>query len=356
MYRIAAAVAATVTLGALALPAAAQSHAPARSQDDGYHVVTTITGPGIPPPGELCSDVNYYSHGVYYLADASNRQIDRVNARTNTLMPPIGAGDFTGQAGCLSFDFSQEGPQGILTDNLGQLWAGNGDSTIHVYSLRTRREVAFIDTGGSRRADEMAYDSRDKLIIATNPDELSGVPFVSLINAVTYQIVVRFHVPGALSLEQPAYDPRTREFYMSVPVTASLSGGEIAVINPRHLRHPFVRAFPAGDCQPGGLAIDARARTMGLGCGGYGAVMNMQDGTMTEIPQIGGTDEVWYSQGRYYFGAFTGTGLGVTEADGDFITNIPVSGAGFHAAAAGRGEVFIPESGLGIVVLRRDRG
>ena len=355
MYRLATALAAAAALTALAAPATAASHAPARSRGDGYHVVTTITGPGIPPAGEWCTDVNYYSRGVFYLADASNRRIDRVGARTNRLLPPIGAGDFTGQAGCTSFDFSQEGPQGIVTDNLGQLWAGNGDSVVHVYRARSGRPVATVNTGGTRRADELAYDPRDQLIIVTNPDELSGVPFVTLISARTHRIVRRFTIPGAVTLEQPAWNPRNGLFYMSVPATASLPGGEVAVLNPRSRRHPVAGAIPAGDCQPGGLAIGVRDQTMALGCGSYGAVMNMRDGAMTKIPQIGGTDEVWYDRGRFYFGAFTGTGLGVTRADGAFITNIPSVPAGFHAAAAGHGEVFMPQSGAGIVILRRDR-
>lgn len=349
----------TAILPALALAVPALPAA-AHARSGPYQAVTTITGRGVPPAGQWCVDISYYDNALrrYYLSDASNRRIDVVDARTNRLLPPIGAGDFSGPAGCLSFDFSQEGPQGIVTDSLGQLWAGNGDSVIHVYRARSGRPVATVNTGGTRRADELAYDRRDGLVIATNPDEAldGGTPFVTLINARTHKVVRRFHIRGATALEQPQWNRRDGLFYLSVPTTTSLPGGEVAVINP-HLRHPVVRVIPAGDCQPGGLSIDARAQVMALGCGTDAAVMNIWDGSMTRIPQINGTDEVWFARsrsdhGRFYFGDYTGSGLGVTTADGTFLMNIPVSGAGFHAAAAGNGKVFIPESGLGIVVLR----
>jgi sugar lactone lactonase YvrE len=343
-----AAVLPALVLAVPALPAAGHARgAP-------YQAVTTITGPGVPPGGQWCVDISYYDKALrrYYLSDASNRRIDVVDARTNRLLPPIGAGDFTGPAGCLSFDFSQEGPQGIVTDSLGQLWAGNGDSRLHVYDTRTGRPVAVVNTGGTRRADELAYDRRDKLIIVTNPDEAlgGGAPFVTLISAVTHRVVTRFEVPGAQALEQPAWNPRDGKFYMSVPATSSLPGGEVAVISPEAGK--VTATYPAGDCGPGGLAIDVQAQVMALGCATTAALMNISDGTMSRIPQIIGVDEVWFSRHRFYFGSYAGPSLGVVTANGRFVVNIPVSGAGFHAAASGHGEVFIPESGLGIVVLR----
>jgi hypothetical protein len=337
-----------LALNGSALPATAQ----ARSVP--YQAVTIITGPGIPPAGEWCEDISYYDKalGRYYLADASNRRIDVVDARTNRLLRPIGAGDFAGPAGCLSFDFSQEGPQGIITDNLGQLWAGNGDSRVHVYAARTGRRIAVVNTGGRRRADELAYDRRDKLIIVTNPDEAlsGGTPFVTLISAVTHRVVTRFEVPGALALEQPAWNSRDDKFYMSVPATGSLPGGEVAVISPKAGK--VTDTYPVGDCGPSGLAIDVQTQVMALGCGTTVALMNICHGTMTRIQQISGVDEVWFSHHRFYFGSYAMSALGIVTANGQFMMNIPVSGAGFHAAAAGRGEVFIPESGRGIVVLR----
>jgi hypothetical protein len=336
---------------ALAVPALT---ATAQARGVPYQAVTTITGPGVPPAGQWCVDISYYDKALrrYYLSDASNRRIDVVDARKNRLLPPIGAGDFTGPAGCLSFDFSQEGPQGIITDSLGQLWAGNGDSRVHVYNARTGRPLAVVNTGGTRRADELAYDRRDKLLIVTNPDESldGGTPFVTLISAVRHRVVTRFEVPGALTIEQPAWNPRDGKFYMSVPATGRLPGGEVAVISPKARK--VTATYPAGDCGPGGLAIDVRAQVMAIGCGTTAALMNLCDGEMTRIPQISGADEVWFSRHRFYFGSYAKPSLGVVTANGRFVANIPVSGAGFHAAAAGHREVFIPESGLGIVVLR----
>ena len=171
-----------------------------------------------------------------------------------------------------------------------------------------------------------------------------------VINAVTHRVVTRFRVPGALALEQPAWNPRDGKFYMSVPATRRLPGGAVAVISPEAGK--VTAMYPAGNCGPGGLAIDVPAQVMALGCGSTAAFMNLCDGRMTRIPQISGVDEVWFSRHRFYFGSYAGPSLGVVSANGRFMMNIPVSGAGFHAAAAGHGKVFLPESGLGIVVLR----
>jgi hypothetical protein len=330
---------------------------PATAGTDGWHLAKVITGPGIPPVnppgGEWCTDVNYVSGHRYYLADASNQQIDVVNTRTGQLLAPIGHGDFTGPGGCTSFDFSQEGPQGIIVVR-GQVWAGNGDSTVHVYQAATGHPVAVVNTGGTRRADEIAYDARDGLVLVTNPDEVNGQPFLTLISARTRQIVRRFRIPGATSLEQPVWNPADGMFYVSVPATVTLPGGEIAVINPR-LTHPAAGAFPAGDCSPGGLAISVRTQTLALGCGNTAALMRISDGTMTLIPQITGTDEVQYNGGLFYFGSFAGQAVGIVSArTGAFITNIPAGTAGFHAAAADGRNLFVPETGTGIAVFRRD--
>src|SRR5260370_26903931 len=199
----------------------------------GYHVVTTVTGSNVPPSGQWCVDISWYdSHNNrYYLADDNNRQVDVVDAATNQLLTPIRTGDFTGITGCASFDFSQEGPEGIVTDDMGQLWVGNGDSTVHVYNANSGARIATLSTGGTKRADEFAYDPADKLILVTNPDDAQ--PFVTAINAVTHAIVPngQFQVPGAQSLEQPLWNPVDGLVYMSIPSTNSLPARKIPVIH-----------------------------------------------------------------------------------------------------------------------------
>ena len=118
--------------------------------DNRYRVVTTLNGTHFPPTNRWCVDISWYdaTNNKYYLADATNKQVDVVDAATNQLLYPIGIGDFTGEGGCANFDFSKMGPEGVLTDDMNQLWVGNGDSTIHVYDADSGKAIATVSTEG----------------------------------------------------------------------------------------------------------------------------------------------------------------------------------------------------------------
>src|SRR5437868_8793885 len=105
----------------------------AQAQDSlhGLRQVALITGPNIPPRGLWAFDISFVDDQsqVYYLADASNASVDLIDTRTNTLIGQIG--------GFRGFHRSREtqGPGGVLVDDLGQLWASDGDSTVKVIDL-----------------------------------------------------------------------------------------------------------------------------------------------------------------------------------------------------------------------------
>jgi len=125
--------------------------AEAQAQDTTTHrlrQVARITGPNIPPRGLWAFDIGFVDDQsqVYYLADASNASVDMIDTRTNTLIGQIG--------GFRGFHGSREtqGPGGVLVDDLGQLWASDGDSTVKVIDLLSRTIVATLHTGGAKRA------------------------------------------------------------------------------------------------------------------------------------------------------------------------------------------------------------
>ena len=107
----------------------AQAQAPESSP--GLRQIALITGPDIPPAGLWAFDISYVDDQsqVDYLADASNASVDLVDTRTDTLIGQIG--------GFRGFHGSREtqGPGGVLVDDLGQLWASDGDSTVKVIDL-----------------------------------------------------------------------------------------------------------------------------------------------------------------------------------------------------------------------------
>ncbi len=345
----------------------AENVMPIWHEGSNYKVVDTITGPNIPPTnngGAWCNDIAYFDgyNGKLYLSDWNNQQVDVVDTRDNKLLAPFGAGTFTGIGGCNNFDYEHSGPSGIVADDHGQLWVGNGDSTDHVFNADTGRLVATVNTGGALRADEQTFDARDNIIVVTNPGETT--PFYSLINASTHKVLGKYTVPDATALEQPTWDTEDGLVYMSIPSTnASPNGGEVAVINPRNLANPYVKALTIGsDCGPSGIAIDEGRQLAALGCAGPAELLNLRSGAIVAtIPQVIDTDEVWFNptESRYYYGSYTyaphQSMLGVISSQTrQLVANVPLGMNGFHSMAADSytNEVYMPIDGKGIVVYK----
>jgi hypothetical protein len=76
----------------------------------------------------------------------------------------------------------------------GTLVVGGNDSNTYFVDLAHPFAVPIaVPTGGKVRADELAYDAKDQIILITNPDEASatpaGVPFVTFISTATHQVL-----------------------------------------------------------------------------------------------------------------------------------------------------------------------
>jgi DNA-binding beta-propeller fold protein YncE len=338
----------------------------ARPDDDTYRQIALISIPDAPLTSFDISWVDRSSQ-TYYLADRSNKGIDIVDARTNTFVSRIGG--FVGFTG----NNDTSGPDGVVVlHSRHELWAGDGDSTVKVIDLETGQIVKSISTGGKKRADELAFDQKDDVILVAN--DADDIPFVTFISVPDRTVLGHISFPDATNgLEQPVWDKETHLFYMSVPQIGDdpLQGG-IAVMDPRSLSLRTV--FPVASCQPAGLALGPHQHLL-LGCSkdaiDAGAqaqtiVMNARDGsTVATITQVGGSDEVWFNpgDGRYYLAArgMTSNGLssgkptpvlGVIDAeDNEWITNIP-TGPNAHSVAADpiNNHIFVPLRGQGVAV------
>lgn len=343
---------------------------------------------------------------TYYLADRTNSGVDAVDAARDTFTSIIGAGDFTGtganataaQAAACG-PTGTVGPDGVLSLNVGgvrQLWAGNGVdaaspvSTVKVFDQSAPGSgtlAATVSTGGSCRADELAYDPADHLVIIAN--DADSPPFISLISVnpdpSQDRVVKRITFQNAIDgIEQPAYDPSNGMFYLNIPQVPSADGtwkGEVAEINPHTMS--VVGAFPVTGCSPAGLAIDTASQQMLIGCspdaiagdtvGGVtyhpnpavSLIMSARDGRITgTFHQVGGSDEVWFDPASrtWYLGASgmtsdgTSTGyptpvLGVIAEGAGWLGNFPTA-ASAHSVAANpvNGQVFVPIPNYGIAV------
>ena len=60
-------------------------------------------------------------------------------------------------------------PRGLpAAVGVAQLWAGDAHSLVKVVDLSSGAIVATVSTGASNRADELAYDPQDHLILIAN--------------------------------------------------------------------------------------------------------------------------------------------------------------------------------------------
>src|SRR5215472_18554118 len=129
-------------------------------------VLTTLSLPtGIPLIGDIVF-ADRAAHRVYF-SDLTNAQVDVWDTRNGVFLGAI-RGTFTGLRG-FPASLANLGPVGVLVDDHGQVWAGNGDGSVVVGSARTLTETDSIATGGVNRADELAFDPRDDVVIVTNP-------------------------------------------------------------------------------------------------------------------------------------------------------------------------------------------
>ena len=149
--------------------------------DEVFAPTTAIT---LPSPQKITAfDISFVDPviGQYFLADRTNAAVDVVDTGTNTLSTQLKATPpFAGATG----NNDTSGPDGVITVNHNEVWAGDGDSTIKVISLLTGMTTHVIKTGGKNRADELCLDPRDHLVMMANDAE-TPFPFVTLISTDT---------------------------------------------------------------------------------------------------------------------------------------------------------------------------
>jgi hypothetical protein len=148
---------------------------------------------------------------TYYLADRSNASVDLIDIRSATFIGRI------------------PGFRGVQPAGPG---GGSGDSTVKVVDLTRGTIVNTISTGGTNRADELAYDATDGIVVIANDAE--PTPFFTFISVTNQFQPVRLPYPNTTNgIEQPAWSPTTGLFYVAIPQSRTNPGGEIAVLDPK---------------------------------------------------------------------------------------------------------------------------
>lgn len=333
----------------LATTVASLALLPGTAVADSLERVETLHVPGQPL---AVFDIGYVNeNGIYALADRSNGGVDFFDAATDKYLGR--AGGFAGFAKASGTKVA--GPNGVVAVGTHEFWATDGDSSVKVIDAKTMKVVDSIPTNGKARTDEIAYDSRDHLIIAVN--NADDPPFVTFISTRSRKIVGRLELPHATDgAEQPLYDPATKLVYLSIPVVDKVDpNGAVAVINPK--THELVKMLPVSKCMPAGLALGPHGNLL-LGCSddavdaGFSAhsiVMNARSGKIEADVPVGGSDEVWSDMRshHYYLAAVANKGgpaLGVVDSlTNGVIAAIP-TGPRAHSVAvdAKTGKVFVP--------------
>lgn len=289
----------------------------------------------------------------YYFADRTNDAIDVVDSATDTFLGFIGKGHFTGARPCPGQPHEMRlcaGPNGVVTDNFGHVWSGDGDGNIvEAYARPGSGIIRKIPTGGTGRLDELAYDPVDHILLAENDG--SFPPYVIFLSIPSGKVIGRHVYPkGQMGMEQPAWVRATDMFYQNVPGKRN----RIDVYDPHHLPNP-VKSFPV-DCAGGllgltlsGLTVGPNAQLMTV-CGNVGGVtVNARTGKVGKpIPEGGDADEVWYDSGsnNYYFSGPKGVAV-VNAKTQKFIEYVPLPSHSVAANAENK-HVFVPVAGKGI--------
>jgi DNA-binding beta-propeller fold protein YncE len=347
-------------VGALAVLAIV--HAKDREEFGPYKLIATISIPGFGNGFDISWVDSEASR--YYLANRGNAtavppvpaHIDVIDTRRLKLLDPLpvhAPGNGVVVIRTRNHDDSEEGAK--------ELWLGDARSFVEVIDLRTRSIVADIPTGGTARADELAYDPLHHIIIVANDQD--ATPFVTFISTRTRTVLGTLPYPQAagFGLEQPVWNPNTRRFYLSVPGTTSNPQGEVDEIDP--LKMAVTRVFPAV-CNPGeapqGLALIPHQRLV-TSCGD---IMRVRDGKVLKTVAGLGIDEIWFNPGdeRVYFAGgpdfINNPTVPVLDTESSTLVATIVVGTPppplrfTHSVAADseNNRVFVPISGVGVKV------
>jgi hypothetical protein len=262
---------------------------------------------------------------TYYLADRSNKVVDVVDAKTGNFVKQIAATPgFAGFTG----NNNTSGPDGVAAA-FPWLFVTDAPSRVVAIDLRSGATVSQVKTDATspNRADELAYDPEDGLILAIN--NADSPPFGTLVSvdkttgalAVVKRITFTNATNGA---EQPIWDPSTHRFYLSLPqIGPNVADGAVVRINPATAT--VEATYPVEHCGPAGLTRgpgdDGRHDAL-IGCNTvFDTAGNVWDATKNvpadprdviidlasgnidrEIFGAGAGDEVWYNPGdnNYY--------------------------------------------------------
>jgi len=304
-------------------------------------LLKTIPIPGTalnPTGGKLYSfDISWVDQNsrTYYLADRSNLAVDVVDTKTGKLVAQLQAG-FAG----VRPGNGTSGPNGVTTGG-HCLFVTDAPSRVVSFNTSTFPPtfVSAVTTATAdlTRADELAFDPKDSVILAINNADTPPFGTFIKVNPSTCGLTQPALAPPGVATpdrllfnaangadaqngaEQPQWDPATGRFYLSIPQLGSnVANGGVVRINPA--THKIDHTFPISFCSPAGLTKGPDHDFL-VGCNTTfdtaGAVWNVADtktaapiavvlnvstGALHRVVGVGAGDEIWFNagDGNYY--------------------------------------------------------
>jgi hypothetical protein len=328
-----------VLLGARASGAGDDDH---RRHGGAVKLLTTVP---IPPTHENVTnglysfDISFVDQSTqtYYLADRSNAVVDVVDAKTGTLVKQIAA-DFTGVAVVNgAVQGGQSGPNGVVAA-FPWLFVTDAPSRVVSIDLETDTLVSSVSTGGADhlRADELAYDPQDGLLLVINANDMPPFGTLIAVDQATGQLTVGTQIPlpfATNGAEQPVWDPGTRKFYLSIPEINGHQTNEHGAVIRLSTTGEVEAQYPIDGCGPAGLTRGPHHELL-VGCNtlfdtaGHAwnpagtvtaapkdVIVDVHTGRTTDVPGVGPGDEVWYNAGDgHYYATGSGSPLRPTPA------------------------------------------
>ena len=319
-----------------------------------------INGTSASPKTQMFSfDISWVdpTTGLYFLADRSNAALDVIDTTgafagtPDKLYGQIGgpgvgfAGDTgsTGTSGPNGVTVAPNLPCIFATDTFSRASGGTPSGRVVSFNYNTSftTVVSSVSTGGTHRADELAYDPADQVLLVINNADTP--PFGTLISvSANCQLTVgtkiifdaAHHVNATGGAEQPVWvGGSTQRFFLSVPEFDGVAsrGGVVQITASGVVEGIYQVNF----CSPAGLTVGPNGDllvgcnmvfdTAGNACTAVGTtaaafvppkctgIANPQEvicnpgrgctgSALVSVPGTGGGDEVWFNSGdgNYY--------------------------------------------------------
>ncbi|MFN2461811.1 MAG: hypothetical protein ABR591_14215 [Candidatus Velthaea sp.] len=327
-------------------------------------LLSTVAIPGVVLGAPFSYDIGIVDStlGRYYLADRTNKALDIVNTTTLALTQVQGSGAtaFTGP----NANNDLAGPDGVIVATGGNVFVGDVNNVKVVNPTTNTIATTIPITTSGFRSDEGCYDPDDKIVMIANPAD--APPFATFINATTNAVIAKFSFTGSSGLEQCAYDPGTKSFFINNDGTTANPNGELDVFTAASVvaaSPKLSSVIPLGNCAPTGLALGLSEQLL-VGCSPptgspqITQVVSATSGTIVKtITGIGGEDEVAFDPylKRFYTASrnMTSTGvaggtvtpvLGVIDAQTLTLLGTVPTSPGSHSVAVDptNGHVYVP--------------